>query len=367
MLILQETMTTLNDTFAIPGHYLVCKLDGKARTPDSGTHIYSRNPVNCNIKLTYNSSCNNGFASKDFYSAISGVSTNYGSQLDYTFYRGVSPKVHFYESDFSDRRAMLIDLSYSKINLVDNRVDKILSSSNDATDNNFTPIHEINQDVIIDQVNNPLPVPVLTVVGNNSRSFTAAMRRTLADTINLQHLPIRPTDFTGATITSTRHYDMMRTLLKSRFNMKLVPVIGDGNCLFRALSHFIFGDESEHNNVRISLINTFEQSPYVSALCALQGYNALTIQQHFSDMKRNYTWGTLNELIMFGILARIHVSYVNAGDPNPSKWAITEIYDENTFSIPNDPIYEGKSLTVLFHSINFSGPSCNHYDAIYDV
>ena len=87
------------------------------------------------------------------------------------------------------------------------------------------------------------------------------MRSTLAHSINLHHLPIRPTNFTGANITSTRYYSRMRTHLKSRFNMMLVPVIGDGNCLFRSLSHIIFGNESEHNNVRISLINTFIQSP----------------------------------------------------------------------------------------------------------
>ena len=37
----------------------------------------------------------------------------------------------------------------------------------------------------------------------------------------------------------------------------------------------------------------------------------------------------------------------------------------STLGIPNDPIFGGKSLIVLFHSINFSGPSANHYDAIY--
>ena len=147
--------------------------------------------------------------------------------------------------------------------------------------------------------------------------------------------------------------------------MRLVPVIGDGSCLFRALSHIIFGDESEDNNVRTSLLNTFEQSPYVPALCGIQEYNALTIQQHFSNMKRNYTWVTLNELIMLGILARIHVSYINAGDPDPSKWVNTDVYDETTFGIPNDPIYEGNSLYVLFHSINHSGSGTNHYDAVY--
>ena len=136
-----------------------------------------------------------------------------------------------------------------------------------------------------------------------------------------------------------------------------------GSCLFRTLSHIIFGDESGHHNVCGS--QTFEQSPYVGALCGLQGYNTVTIQQHFNNMKRNYSWGTVNELIMLGILACINVSYINATDINPSKWVITDVYDANTLGIPNDPIFGNKSLVVLFHSINFSGLSANHYDAIY--
>ena len=180
ILILQETMTTPNDTFTIPGHPLVCRVDCNTRTPGSGTHIYLRNPVICHTKLAHTSSHSTGniettvieyfdpcitqetvtlvsvyrsprvplqylisnldeilskihlsphcvitgdfnvdsisrerflryFASKDFSSAISGVSTNYNSQLDYAFYRGVYPSVHFYESYFSDYKAILID------------------------------------------------------------------------------------------------------------------------------------------------------------------------------------------------------------------------------------------------------------------
>ena len=52
---------------------------------------------------------------------------------------------------------------------------------------------------------------------------------------------------------------------------------------------------SQHHNVRDSLIQTLEQSRYVDALCALQGYNPVTIQQHLYDMKRNYSWGIVNE------------------------------------------------------------------------
>ena len=68
---------------------------------------------------------------------------------------------------------------------------------------------------------------------------------------------------------------------------------------------------------------------------------------------------------MLGILARINVNYVNAADKDPSKWVITDVYDENTLGIPNYPIFEGKLMIVLFHNINFSGSRANHYDPVY--
>ena len=53
-------MTIPNDTFTIPGHSLVCRVDGNARTPVSGTHIYSRKPAFCHTKLAHTSSRNSG-------------------------------------------------------------------------------------------------------------------------------------------------------------------------------------------------------------------------------------------------------------------------------------------------------------------
>ena len=131
------------------------------------------------------------------------------------------------------------------------------------------------------------------------------------------------------------------------------------------MSHLIFGDESEHHNIRGSLIDSFQQSPYVAALCGFHGYNAVSIQQHFNDMRRNYSWGTVNELIMLGILAGINVSYIKAPDRDSTKWVITDVYNTNTLGIPVIPIYGALHLVVLYHSIHFSGSRCNHYDAIY--
>ena len=129
---------------------------------------------------------------------------------------------------------------------------------------NNTKVDIFTPNVIIDHVTTPPPVPVINMVRIMS-TFTDAIRRTLAYSIKLQHIPLRPTDFTGARVTSTRYYTKIRTYLKSRFNLMLILVIGDGNCLFRTLSHIIFSDESEHHDVRGSL-QTFEKSPYVGAL-----------------------------------------------------------------------------------------------------
>ena len=90
----------------------------------------------------------------------------------------------------------------------------------------------------------------------------------------------------------------MLTNVRDRFNFRIVPVTGDVKCFRRTLSHIIFGDESEHHNIRGSLIYTFEQSPYVAALCGIQGYNAVTIQQLFNKMRCNYSWETVDELVM---------------------------------------------------------------------
>ena len=145
------------------------------------------------------------------------------------------------------------------------------------------------------------------------------MRQSLAQCINLQRIPLRPTNYTGCRVSATGYYDFMRTNVRDRFNFRIVPLTVDGNCFFRTLSHMFFGDETEHHNIRSSLTETSQQSPYVTALCGIQGYNAATIQQHLSNVRRNYSWGTVNEIVMFGILAGINVSCINAADTDPIK------------------------------------------------
>ena len=72
----------------------------------------------------------------------------------------------------------------------------------------------------------------------------------------------------------------------------LKEIRGDGNCLFRALAHCIYGTEEVHMKMRQLLVdfakdNTEVLSPYV-----LSG----TIDSHLAHMKYDRIWGTQVEL-----------------------------------------------------------------------
>ena len=307
VLILQETMTLFTDNFNIPGHSLIGRIDGSARTPGSGTHIYSRNPNLCKFIFTHSFCHDNAmieilviefydpvnesvillsiyrsprspfrqflvelelvmckinsssqliitgdfnidffarspernlimkyFSDKGMMLAISGVSTNYGSQLDCVFTKNVVCSCSYYESYFSDHKPMLItlDTGLNAISTVDNHdilphyshstsmtgqqsyLDDIADVAQIPTDN----ISKVDPDVIISQVYIPTPIVPPISTCNNPNTFTYAMRQSLAQCINLQRIPIRPTDFTGCRVSSTAYYDFMHANVRDRFN-----------------------------------------------------------------------------------------------------------------------------------------------------
>ena len=76
--------------------------------------------------------------------------------------------------------------------------------------------------------------------------FTLAMRLNLAQSIGLGAEEILPNrEDLSIRGTSLRYYTSLTTKLFDKFGIEfhLCPVYGDGNCLYRALSHIIFGNE----------------------------------------------------------------------------------------------------------------------------
>ena len=72
-------------------------------------------------------------------------------------------------------------------------------------------------------------------------------------------------------------------------------VLGDGNCMFRSLSHQIYGTENEHRNIRLTLQQVLEEN--------METYKKFWIQMdtsfslHVQMLKSQGVWGTHVELL----------------------------------------------------------------------
>ena len=154
--------------------------------------------------------------------SLSGVSTNYGSQLDCVFTKNMTCSCGFYELYFSNHKQMLISLGtvvYDCSN-VDNQ--PIITHATSIID--IDQISNVNttkdiQDVIISHIYIPTSVLSPVTTRDNTDAFTFAMRQSLAQCINLQRIPLRPTNYTGCRVSPTGYYDFMRTNVRDQFNL----------------------------------------------------------------------------------------------------------------------------------------------------
>lgn len=83
------------------------------------------------------------------------------------------------------------------------------------------------------------------------------------------------------------HFTEASKFLES-YSRKIYPILGDGNCLFRALSYLLFGIEDYHHQVRKLLIEVIAlNSDIFSQYCTDYDLN-----KHVARMKYETIWGT---------------------------------------------------------------------------
>ena len=77
------------------------------------------------------------------------------------------------------------------------------------------------------------------------------------------------------------------SFLKS-YDRKIYPILGDGNCLFRALSQLLFEKEDYHQQIRKVLIEILIlNSEVFSKYCTDS-----SLDEHVAHMKYETIWGT---------------------------------------------------------------------------
>ena len=127
---------------------------------------------------------------------------------------------------------------------------------------------------------------------------------------------------------------------------KLKKIIGDGNCLFRALAYFIYGTEDFHAVVRQQLVDFVGKNKQVFKPYVLSG----TIDTHLQHMKYNREWGTQVELHAVATLfqKKVFVLTDSYGGTMKCRWMkYTPLDPINLVYPPDDEC--PRSLDVIDH------------------
>ena len=83
-------------------------------------------------------------------------------------------------------------------------------------------------------------------------------------------------------------------------------VLGDGNCLFRSLSHQLTGTQDHHLILR-KTITKFEQSYYGMFQQLHNTINRTPFSSHIKNMKKTCIWGTTVEIIATATLFQVDI------------------------------------------------------------
>ena len=113
---------------------------------------------------------------------------------------------------------------------------------------------------------------------------------------------------------------------------ELFHVVGDRNCLYRALAHIIFGIETTYEHLKFQLIHQFRSSPLhkYNVIEMLHYSSEKDLNSHFDLISNPNEWGTDVVLVILGSLTQIDMLVVNATHTNPSMWGVNTIIHYNT-------------------------------------
>ena len=90
----------------------------------------------------------------------------------------------------------------------------------------------------------------------------------------------------------------------SKVGRKRCRFKGDGNCLFRELSHVLTGEQENHAEIQL-LLERFENLNNNLFKELLTSVNTPTIEEHIQHIGLTYMWGTHVEI--FAISTHLHI------------------------------------------------------------
>ena len=143
--------------------------------------------------------------------------------------------------------------------------------------------------------------------------------------------------------------------LLSRQNRKLLKMVGDGNCFFRAIATLFYGSQEKHADVRNEIVIHIGKT--ANKFSAFMPQPTTQVQQHITTMRNTGVWATLAEIMaaveLYGVPLYLYTL-------TPSRTS----YHWQCYS-PEQP--EGHEVRQTPHGhIELAHPMAIHFDVILD-
>ena len=140
---------------------------------------------------------------------------------------------------------------------------------------------------------------------------------------------------------------------------KVLPVKGDGNCLFRALGYYLYGTEMMHCKTRAILAKFVAKNSNRFECIIMDG----TIEGHIEKMQELTVWGTQVELQATASLYQIPVYLLTfSSQVNKYSWQCYQPWDPSTLNFTDtEPL--PTHISELDHIELLHLRSC-HFDCI---
>ena len=167
---------------------------------------------------------------------------------------------------------------------------------------------------------------------------------------------------------SATGYAILKPFLSSQ-SREIDRVLGDGNCLFRALSKSLTGVEDYHPHLR-KAISEFEADNNLLFKPLHEAIYQNNFNNHLKNIKKQYIWGTSTEIIVAATLLEMDI-YV-ASDTYKTGVPTWLLYKPRPLSFlanPNTVSYLHKhkishKIDCLHNWIEITHMSSIHFDAV---
>ena len=161
------------------------------------------------------------------------------------------------------------------------------------------------------------------------------------------------------------------TVFLASQDRQLVPMLPDGNCMFRSVAHQLIGDAEQHDQLRYATVSFATQNEEVLNSYLPQGGENASLLHHLQEMRNLGRWGTHLELKAMALMLHLPI-YVLTDSLVPGECRWTRFSPQLSPGNNTSPSFASNTESWITAALQSDGPrwveichsNGSHYDSI---